>query len=93
MNSIDHYESNTKENKRLRDILIRVSNFKMEEGEEINQDEIEELTNEINGHEEKIKSLKADIKTQSNRKSDFKERSDQIEEKVKLMHLIKMNQK
>ena len=28
--------------------LIRVSNFKMEEGEKINQDEIEELTNEIN---------------------------------------------
>ena len=67
MNSIDHYESNTKENRRLRDILIRVSNFKMEEGEKINQDEIEELTNEINEHEEKIKSLKADIKTQPNR--------------------------
>lgn len=84
MNSIDHYESNTKENRRLRDILIRVSNFKMEEGEKINQDEIEELTNEINEHEEKIKSLKADIKTQSNRKSDFKERSEQIEEKSKI---------
>ena len=30
----------------------------MEEGEKINQDEIEELTNEINEHEKKIKSLK-----------------------------------
>lgn len=84
MNSIDHYESNTKENRRLRDILIRVSNFKMEEEEKIDQDEIEELTNEINENEEKIKSLKAKIKTQSNRKSDFQEWSEQIEEKSRI---------
>ena len=42
------------------------------------------IAGEINEHEEKIKSLKADIKTESNRKSDFKERSDQIEEKSKI---------
>ncbi len=84
MNSIDHYESNTKENRRLRDILIRVSNFKMEDGEKINQDEIEELTNEINEHDEKIRSLKTNIKNQLNKKSVFQERSEQIEEKSKI---------